>query len=754
MKRNSRSWGYKARNSTPFHFAPTKLIELFQYHILPNILYRICIKFGKTLCQTQGKKCMTDSKISTFEEEVGGRKLIIETGKLANQASGSVTVRYGDTMVLATITMSEGVRDDIDYFPLMVDYQEKLYATGKIKGSRFMKREGRPSDEAVLTGRVIDRSIRPLFPQHIINDIQVVCEVLSVDEENDSAILSIIAASAAMAISDVPVQEIISAFRVGKVAGKFILNPTFEERKISDLDLILSITENDKLIMIEGQSKEVSEEDVIEAIKLAKESSKKVIDLIKKAQKEIGKEKKDMPKPEIKEELIEAVKEIAEKKVEEILFMAGKQKRKKEIYKLKDNIASELVEKFGEEEKANIKTAFVKILDNLVNSKILDGNIRIGDRAIDEIRPLSAEIDILPRTHGSGLFQRGETQVLTATTLGGPSMEQIIDDMGEEYKKRYMHHYNFPPYSVGEVQPLRGPSRRDIGHGALAEKALEAVLPPKEEFPYTIRLVSEVMSSNGSSSMASVCGSSLSLMAAGVPIKNACAGIAMGLIANDKGDYKILTDLQDLEDIDGGMDFKIAGSKDGITAIQMDTKTLGLTDEMVKETLTKGKKARLQILDVMNKVIDKPRADLSKYAPRIIAFKIDPEKIGDVIGPQGKIINEIIDATGVEIDIEDDGMVNITSTDPVKAEEAKNWIHNLVREAKVGEIFDGKVTRKINFGIFVEILPGKEGLVHISNLKANGIYDVEKSFHIGDKIKVKVTEIDDQGRTNLGLFKK
>jgi len=697
---------------------------------------------------------MTDFKISTFEEEVGGKKLIIESGKLANQASGSVTVRYGDTMVLATITMSEGVRDDIDYFPLMVDYQEKLYATGKIKGSRFIKREGRPSDEAVLTGRLIDRSIRPLFPQHIVNDIQVVCEVLSVDEENDSAIPSIIATSTAMAISNIPVQEIISAFRVGKIDEKFILNPTFKERKISELDLILSITENNKLVMIEGQSKEVSEKDVFEAIKLAKESSKKVINLIKKAQKEIGKEKKDMPKPEVKPEIAEAVRKMAEKKVEEILFMNKRSKRKKEIYQLSNSIVKELSEKFGEEEKANIKTTFVKILDNLVNSKILNENKRIGDRAIDEIRPLSAEIDLLPRTHGSGLFQRGETQVLTVTTLGGPSMEQIIDDMGEEYKKRYMHHYNFPPYSVGEVKPLRGPSRRDIGHGALAEKALEAVLPSKEDFPYTIRLVSEVMSSNGSSSMASVCGSSLSLMAAGVPIKNACAGIAMGLIANGKGDYKILTDIQDLEDIDGGMDFKIAGTCNGITAIQMDTKTLGLTDEMIKDTLEKGRVARLEILEVMNKVIDKPRTDLSKYAPRIINFKIDPEKIGDVIGPQGKIINEIIDATGVEIDIEDDGMVNITSLDSKKAQEAKEWIHNLVREAKVGEIFDGKITRKMNFGIFVEVLPDKEGLVHISNLKANGYYDAEKDFNVGDKIKVKVKEIDDQNRINLVLFKK
>jgi len=704
--------------------------------------------------QNTGKKCMTDSKISTFEEEVGGRKLIIETGRLANQAGGSVTVRYGDTMVLATVTMSEGVRDDIDYFPLMVDYQEKLYATGKIKGSRFIKREGRPSDEAVLTGRLIDRSIRPLFPQHIVNDIQVVCEVLSVDEENDSAIPALIGASAAMAISNVPVQEIISAFRVGKVDGKFILNPTFEERKKSDLDLILSITENDKLIMIEGQSKEVSEEDVSAAIKLAKESSKKVTDLIKKAQKEIGKEKKDMPAPEVKPEIAEAVKEMAEKKVEEILFMDKRTERKKEIYKLSDGIVKELSEKFGEEEKANIKSTFVKILDGLVNSKILNEDKRIGDRAIDEIRTLSADIDMLPRTHGSGLFQRGETQVLTTTTLGGPSMEQIIDDMGEEYKKRYMHHYNFPPYSVGEVQPLRGPSRRDIGHGSLAEKALEAVIPSKEDFPYTIRLVSEVLSSNGSSSMASVCGSSLSLMAAGVPIKNACAGIAMGLIANDKGDYKILTDIQDLEDIDGGMDFKIAGTKDGITAIQMDTKTLGLTDEMVNDTLAKGKKARLEILDVMGKAIEEPKTDLSKYAPRIINFKIDPEKIGDVIGPQGKIINEIIDETGVEIDIEDDGMVNITSTDGDQANKAKEWIHDLTREAKVGEIFDGKITRKMNFGIFVEIIPGTEGLVHISNLKTNGFQDAERDFNVGDKVKVKVMEIDSQNRVNLGLFKK
>lgn len=697
---------------------------------------------------------MADSKISTFEEEVGGKKLKIEVGRLAQQANGSVLISYGETMVLSTITMSESVRADIDYFPLMVDYQEKLYAAGKIKGSRFIKREGRPSDEAVLNGRVIDRSIRPLFPQHIVNDIQVVCDVLSVDGENDSDIPAIIGASAAIAISDVPVQEIISAFRVGKIEGKFVLNPTLEEREKSDLDLTISITENDKVIMLEGKSNEVSEDDVLGAIQFAKESNKKVIDLIKKAQKEVGKEKKVIPEPEIKAEIIETVKKMAEKKVEEILFIEKKQKRKKEIYKLSDSIVAELVEKYGEEEKLNIKNTFIKVLDDLVNAKILNEEVRIGDRAIDEIRPLSAETGILTRTHGSGLFQRGETQVLTVTTLGGPSMEQIVDDMEEEYKKRYMHHYNFPPYSVGEVQPLRGPSRRDIGHGALAEKALEAVLPSKEEFPYTIRLVSEVMGSNGSSSMASVCGSSLSLMDAGVPIKNACAGIAMGLITNEKGDYKILTDIQDLEDIDGGMDFKIAGTKNGITAIQMDTKTLGLTDEMVNDTLKQGKKARLEILEVMSKAIDKPRSDLSKYAPRIINFKINPEKIGDVIGPQGKIINEIIDATGVEIDIEDEGIVNITSTDPVKAQEAKEWIENLVREAKVGEIFDGKVTRKMNFGVFVEIMPGTEGLIHVSKLKAHKIFDPEKEFKIGDQLKVKVVEIDDQGRVNLGLIKK
>lgn len=697
---------------------------------------------------------MTDSKISTFEEEVGGRKLKIEVGRLAQQASGSVVITYGDTMVLSTITMSEGVRDDIDYFPLMVDYQEKLYAAGKIKGSRFIKREGRPSDEAVLNGRVIDRSIRPLFPQHIVNDIQVVCDVLSVDGENDSDIPAIIGASAAIAISDVPVQEIISAFRVGKVDGEFVLNPTLEEREKSDLDLTVSITENDKVIMLEGKSNEVSEEDVFGAVKFAKESNKKVIDLILKAQKEVGKEKKEMSKPEVKPEIVEAVKEKAGKRVEEILFIDKKQTRKKEIYRLKDEIVSELSEKYGEKEKLNIKNTFSEVLDDIVNTKILNEDKRIGGRAIDEIRPLSAETGILTRTHGSGLFQRGETQVLTVTTLGGPSMEQIIDDMEEEHKKRYMHHYNFPPYSVGEVQPLRGPSRRDIGHGALAEKALEAVLPSKEDFPYTIRLVSEVMGSNGSSSMASVCGSSLSLMDAGVPIKNACAGIAMGLIANDKGDYKILTDIQDLEDIDGGMDFKIAGSKDGITAIQMDTKTLGLTDDMVIDTLTQGKKARLEILDVISKAITEPRADLSKYAPRIINFKINPEKIGDVIGPQGKIINEIIDVTGVEIDIEDEGIVNITSTDSAKAQEAREWIKSLVREAKVGEIFNGKITRKMNFGIFVEIMPGTEGLVHISNLKANGYYDAEKDFNVGDKVKVKVAEIDDQNRVNLGLVKK
>ncbi|MFH2105321.1 MAG: polyribonucleotide nucleotidyltransferase, partial [Parcubacteria group bacterium] len=545
-----------------------------------------------------------------------------------------------------------------------------------------------------------------------------------------------------------------AAVRVGKVDGEFVLNPTIEDRQKSIIDLILSVTGEGKVIMVEAGAKEADEETFVAAVEFGKKHVKKVIDLIEKVQKKVGKEKKDMSAPKIDDKLKAKVEELASAKLNDILFTEQKSERKKIIYDLGDEIAAQLAEEFGEEQKTNIKNTYFATLERLISEGVFKEEKRIGGRKIDEIRALDIDAGVLPRIHGSGYFLRGETQVLTITTLGSPGKEQIIDGMEEEYKKRFMHHYNFPPFSVGEVQPLRGPSRRDIGHGALAEKALEAVVPDKEDFPYTIRLVSEVLGSNGSSSMASTCGASLALMDAGVPIKKAVAGIAMGLVQNDKGEYKILTDLQDLEDTEGGMDFKIAGTRDGITAVQMDTKTHGITDDMVADTFTQAKKARLELLEAMGKVIDKPRAELSEHAPRIEIFKINPEKIRDVIGPGGKMINEIIDKTGVEIDIEDDGSVTITSTDSVKMKEARSWVEELTKEAKAGEEYTGKVVRIMDFGAFVELFPGTDGMIHISKLSKERVNKVEDVVKMGDTVVVKVIEIDDMNRINLALVSK
>lgn len=686
-----------------------------------------------------------------FKLSFGGKDLIIETGKLAQQANGSVTCRYGDTIILAAVTMAQKPREEIDYFPLLVDYQEKLYAAGKIKTSRFIKREGKPSDGAILSGRVIDRSVRPLFPPHIANDIQVIIDVLCVDGENDSDIPSIIGASAALAISDIPC-DLVGACRIGRINNEWVLNPTFEARKKSDLDLIVSAIQN-KVVMLEGELKEVPEKDFYEAIIFAKKHIKKIVDFISEIQRKIGKKKQNFPKPENKE-IYKEVKKMSEEKINEILFLEKKLERKKEMAKLQDEVTSELLKKFGEENRKAIARAFVETLEGIVKDNILKKEKRIGGRKLDEIRPLETAVGILPRTHGSGYFMRGETQILTVATLGAPSSEQIIEDMEEECKKRFIHHYNFPPYSVGEVKPLRGPSRRDIGHGALVEKSLKNLVPEKEKFPYTIRLVSEVLGSNGSSSMASVCAASLALMDAGVPIKTQCAGVAMGLCSDEKENYKILTDLQDLEDTKGGMDFKIAGSINGITVCQLDTKKSGLSDEIISKTIFQAKKARMQILEKMNSVIAKPRPELSPYAPRIISLHINPEKIRDVIGPGGKVINEIIDETGVEINIEDDGLVEITSTDEKAAQKALAWIKEIVREIKVGETFKGKVTKIVTFGVFAEIQPRVEGLIHVSNFKLRRIYDLNREFNIGDIITVKVLEIQPDGKIRLGFVEK
>ena len=690
-----------------------------------------------------------------FSAEIGGRTLTLSTGRLAQQANGAVLAQYGDTVVLATAVMSKEVRDDVSYFPLMVDYEEKLYAGGKIKGSRFMKREGRPSDEAVLTARLIDRSLRPLFPQHIREDIQVIVTVLSYDDENEPDVLGLIAAQAALAISDIPMDVMVAGVRVGRINGEWVLNPTVEATKKSDLDLFLATTE-ENTVMIETGANEIVEEDFHEALKFGRKHARPVLQLIADMQAAVGKPKQEIPAEELSVEVVEKLREKALPTFDEILFAEKKDDRKGALKRFIKQTVKEMTAENEELNGGMLAEELYKMAERHVSDEILAKDRRPGGRTLTEVRTLEVDTGLLPRTHGSGYFMRGETQVLTTTTLGSPGDQQIVDGMREEFKKNYFHHYNFPPFSVGEVKPLRGPSRRDIGHGGLAEKALLPMLPDREEFPYTIRTMSEVFGSNGSSSMASTCGSSLALMDAGVPIKKAVAGVAMGLVSNDKGDWKVLTDLQDLEDSDGGMDFKITGTRDGITAIQLDTKTHGLSDEIVAQTLTQARDARMHILDAMDAVIAEPRPELSPYAPRITTLRIPVDEIGTVIGPAGKQINEILDETGVDgIDIEDDGLVMITSRNAEAAEKAENWIKDLTREIAVGEEFTGEVVKVMDFGAFVELVPGKDGMIHISKLipgvRVNAVTDV---LNMGDEVTVKVLEIDDQGRINLGLMAK
>ncbi len=697
-----------------------------------------------------------------FSTEWGGKTLKIQVGKLAQQTNGSAVVEYGDTVVMSTAVMSPNKRE-VDFLPLMSDYEEKLYAAGKIKGSRFIKREGRPSDEAVLSGRLVDRAIRPLFDSAIRNDIQVVSTVFEVDGVNDSDVLALVAASAALSISDIPWDGPIAGARVGRVGGEWVLNPSYETREKSDLDLVVAGTVKN-VIMLEAGAKEVNEADMFEAIKFAQKHFRPVVELIEKMQKEIGAKKMSLKKElspdekteaEEKEKIVAMAREFVKKHADEVLFdqpKATKVERRNAKGELKHKLDEYLKgEQIGKDKRKSGLDSVDKIVEELVTEAILKHDRRVDGRKLNQIRPLSAEVALMKRLHGSSLFSRGETQVFNAVTLGAPGDVQYLDGMEDSGKKHYFHHYNFPSFSVGETGPLRGPSRRDIGHGALAERALVAVLPAKEIFPYTIRLVSEVLSSNGSSSMGSTCASSLALMDAGVPISRAVAGIAMGVATDEKGNYKIITDIQDLEDGKGGMDFKVAGTTEGITAIQMDTKTKGLTEEMVKETLTRAREARLEILEVMSKAIAAPRPELSSYAPRIITFKINPDKIRDVIGSGGKVINAIIEKTGVSIDIENDGTVNITSANKENLDKAYEWVQSLVREAKVGEIFRGKVTRLMDFGAFVEYLPGQEGLVHISQLANFRVNKVGDVVQINDEVPVKVVEIDEMGRTNLSV---
>lgn len=697
----------------------------------------------------------------TFTTTLAGRKLTIETGQLAKQAGAAVTVRYGDTVVLATATMG-GIREGVDYFPLSVEYEEKLYAAGKIKGSRWIKREGRPSDEAVLTGRLVDRCIRPLFPKDIKNEVQVILTVLSFDQENDADVVSLIGASAALSLSNIPWNGPITGIRTAICGGQWKVNPTFEEREANELDLFVS-GKDGKLLMVEVEGAEATEEAVYKGIDSALKEGQPVIDLINEMVKEIGQEK-SVPTPPTsdEEETPESLKELQDKtsqwleeNLKQVLFddkLPTKASRKKALAGAKDELMKYLEEQnIGKDRRKKAAPIFDAYVDKEITRAILEEDKRVDGRKLTEIRDLSAEVSLLPRTHGSGLFNRGETQVLSIVTLGSPGDAQMLDGLEETGQKHYMHHYNFPPFSVGETGRIFGPGRREIGHGALAEKALKPLIPGREEFPYTVRVVSEVLGSNGSSSMASVCGSSLSLMDAGVPISKAVAGIAMGLASDEEnGKYKVLTDLQDLEDGQGGMDFKIAGTKDGITAIQLDTKTSGIPMDIVKKTLEQGKDARLEILKVMEKAIKESRSDLSQYAPRIVSFKINPDKIREVIGPGGKIINEIIDETGVQIDIEDDGTVMVTGIGE-GAQRAIEWIKDIVREIEVGEEFEGKVTRIFDFGAMVEVLPGKEGMVHVSELSHGHVNKVTDAVNVGDTVKVKVIKIDEKGRVNLSM---
>lgn len=733
---------------------------------LPWLVWLDGLVEGSSL-QPAGKNQRKQMEAKKFEMELAGRKLTIETGLLAKQANGAVTVRYGDTMVLATVVYSKYPRVGKDFFPLMVEYDEKMYASGKIKGSRFVKREGRPSDEAQLTARLIDRPLRPLFDQRIRNDIQVVITTMSYDGQNDPDVPALVAAATAVLISDIPFEASLGAVRVGLVDGQMIINPTVEQRIKSSLDLVVAGTQ-ENIVMVEAGAKEVAETDVLKAIAFGHEAIKQIVALLAEVAKSIGKTKMKLEFPEpgattLKDKVLAAVGG----QLDEILNINIKLERMAKTDALEEKVVEQLTSDFDDQFGANqlksiekkeeeykklvtdIKAAFHEAVSDRVRADILEKERRIGGRKLDEIRPINISVGVSPRTHGTGLFTRGETQVLTVATLGSPGDEQVIDGMEDEYKKRYIHHYNMPAFATGETGPSRWPSRRELGHGAMAEKALIPVLPLQEKFPYTIRLVSEVLEANGSTSMASTCASTLALMDAGVPITSPVAGVAMGLVTDSQGKFKVLTDIQGEEDHLGDMDFKVTGTEKGVTCMQMDIKVKGITHEIFEQALSQARAGRLEILEKIKAVIAAPRAELSKYAPRIKTIKINPEKIREVIGPGGKVINKIIEETGVKIDIDDAGLVMISSVDPEGMKKAIQKVEDITREAEVGKIYHGKVTRLMNFGAFVEIFPGHEGLVHISEMAPYRVDRVEDIVKEGDGIDVIVTEIDDQGRTNL-----
>ena len=691
-----------------------------------------------------------------YETELAGRKFSIETGKMANLANGSVLVRYGDTVVMVNVTASKEPREGIDFFPLSVDYEEKLYSVGKIPGS-FTKREGKPTDKAILTSRAIDRPLRPLFPKDFRNDVVIVATVLSVEQDNSPEIAAMIGASCALSISDIPFGGPTAAVNVGLVNDEIIINPTEEQRKVSDLTLTVAGT-MDKIAMIEAGANEVQDEIILEAIKKAHVEIKKMCEFISKIKEEIGKPKFEYKSFAVIPEIYDYLAENYKQEMKNAVTEKDKTLRDENVTKLTQKIEEEYKEKYGEEkleeDKIAISEALYKLEKKVVRDMIFYDHTRVDGRALDEIRPLSCEVGLLPRVHGSSLFTRGLTQVMSIATLGMVSEEQELDGIDTQTSKRYMHQYNFPAYSVGEARPSRGPGRREIGHGALAEKAIIPVLPSKEEFPYCIRVVSEILSSNGSTSQGSISASTLALMDAGVPIKRPVAGISTGLITDpeDENNYVMMTDIQGIEDFFGDMDFKVGGTEKGITAIQVDIKVNGLSYDIIKEAFERTRNARMYILnDIMLPVISKPRKEISEYAPKIITTKIKVEKIKDVIGTGGKVINKIIEETGVKIDIEEDGQVFIYGQNSEKAYDALDMIEDIVREIEVGGIYYGAVIRITSFGAFVDLGNGKEGLLHISKIAKEHIRRVEDYIKVGEKVTVKVTDIDNQGRISLAM---
>ena len=681
----------------------------------------------------------------SFRMELAGRPLIVETGKMAKQASGAVLVRYGETVVLVTSTASKEAREGMDFFPLTVDYEEKMYAVGKMPGG-FLRREGRPGNSAILNARLIDRPIRPLFDKRCRNDIHVMATVLSVDYDNAPELCGMLGASASLGISDIPWDGPIAGVRVGRIDGQFVINPTQEQLKVSTLNITVAGSET-AILMVEGGAQEAPEEDVLDAIMFGHETIKELVAFQKKIIEEVGKPKRTLIFPEIPEEIKTAIYASAERPLKEAIFNPDKLTREAHMEEVRKEAEAHFKEIYPENG-SDIAECLNHLTKEIVRHMISVDKIRPDGRALDEIRPISCEVGLLPRVHGSALFTRGQTQALTITTLAPMSETQIIDDLTQETEKRYIHQYNFPSYSVGETKSSRGPGRREIGHGALAERALIPVIPTVEEFPYAIRVVSEILESNGSSSQASVCGSTMSLMNAGVPIKAPVAGIAMGLV-NEGEHFTVLTDIQGMEDALGDMDFKVAGTAKGITAIQMDIKIHGLSREILLAALQQAQKGRMFILGKMAECIDKPAEHLSPYAPKIITLTIPVDRIRDVIGSGGKIINKIISETGVKMDVEEDGHVYIATPDEEAAQRAKKWVEELTHEVQVGETYLGKVTRLMKFGVFVEILPGKEGMVHVSQLATRRVEKPEDVVHEGDEIMVKVTEIDDKGRINL-----